>query len=500
MSISEYTTMTNLLAGTDVTAANGTGGCGCGTCAGSELVGLERTRFFARQLIGPDDLTQDQTYFRDKARRHNRLLHGWGIACGARVKAGKNACEVVVEPGYVLGPYGDEIVIDKEITVDLCKEDPTGAAADGCGSADPWCADVRVRRDSGQVMYLAVRYSECDTRPVRVAACGCVCDDTECEYSRTRDSFELKVLTELPSTYLLFEDLTPAAEILLLLRSFACIREPRACPPCPASPWVILADVELDAAGAVTIDCASHRRYVASFGDYFFRCEAGGLSFPLLGQFAKESTLVDTTAYSLRVEEKAPPAATVAAKTGDGRWLTIPGTFEVKPEEKTLGEVLAREGDRTLVDASSGQTMTLREVYAAAGADPATKVTSVADALAPLEGAKIDVAGLRVVRGTYDELIDKHGLERLDQAHGGSPAAAGELPAHTLRGVETDSAVGKHIAGKTVAEVAAVPQETFVAAATKGVKVAQREAETERARQVWTAASRVAKLSSAWTS
>lgn len=499
MSIGVYTIAKDLLAETDLTTATGTGGCGCGTCGGSELVGLERTRFFARQLIGPDDLTQDQTYFRDKARRHNRLLHGWGIACGARVKAGKSACEVVVEPGYVLGPYGDEIVIDREVTVDLCKEDPTGAAAGGCGSADPWCADVRVRRDAGQVMYLAVRYAECDTRPVRVAACGCGCDDTECEYSRTRDSFELKVLTELPSTYVLFEKLTPTAEILLLLRSFACIGGPRACPPCPTSPWVILADVELDAAGAVTIDCARHRRYVASFGEYFFRCETEGVGFPLLGQLAKESALVDTTEYSLQVAEKAPPAATVAAKTGDGRWLTIPGTFEVQPGEKTLREVLAREGDRTLVDATSGQTMTLREVYAAAGADPATKVSSVADALAPLEGAKIDVAGLRVVRSAYDALFDKHGLERLDQTHGGSPAAAGELPAHTLRGVETESVVGKHLAGKTVAEVAAVPQETFVAAATKGAKEEQRATETERARQVWSAASRVAKLAGAWT-
>ena len=28
--------------------------------------GLERTRFFARQLVTPDDLTQDQIYFREK--------------------------------------------------------------------------------------------------------------------------------------------------------------------------------------------------------------------------------------------------------------------------------------------------------------------------------------------------------------------------------------------------------------------------------------------------
>ena len=47
--------------------------------------GLERTRFFARQLVTPDDLTQDQIYFREKHRRHNRMLHGWGIVCGACV-------------------------------------------------------------------------------------------------------------------------------------------------------------------------------------------------------------------------------------------------------------------------------------------------------------------------------------------------------------------------------------------------------------------------------
>src|SRR5436190_3870969 len=92
-------------------------------CPPTGLPSLERTRFFARQLVGPDDLTQDQLYFREKARRHNRMLHGWGVVCGARVRQGDGDCEVVIEPGYVLGPYGDEILIDHEVTVDVCKED-----------------------------------------------------------------------------------------------------------------------------------------------------------------------------------------------------------------------------------------------------------------------------------------------------------------------------------------------------------------------------------------
>lgn len=494
MSITEYNLGT--FAGLGSSLADSVDcGCGCGSCADGH-VGLERTRFFARQLVGPDDLTQDQTYFREKARRHNRLMHGWGIACGARVRAGTNACEVLVEPGYVLGPYGDEIVIDHEVTFDVCKQDPTGAAFDPCSGVDPWCADVRVGPKDGQTLYLAVRYAECDSRPVRVSACGCGCDDAECEYSRTRDSFELNVLTELPDDYKRRDKIAPLKELMLLMGSFVCIGGARRCPPCPTSPWVILADISVDAAGAVTVDCATHRHYVVSFGEYFFKCDAKASGFDFLAMGSKQSALVDTSAMEATAVD-APPAATIAAKTGDGRWLTVPGTFKVEPDD-TIRKLLDREGGRTFVDAGNGETVTLRELYATAGANPDTKIETVADALAPLEGAKLDVAGLRVVRGAYEGLIDKHGLDQLDEAHGGAPAAAPQLPAKALLGVESASAVGKQVADKTVADVAAVPQDRFVAEATKGLKGAERLAETNRAQEVWTAASRVAKLSRAW--
>ena len=131
-------------------------------------MGLERTRFFPRQLIGPDDLTQDQIYFRDKLRRHNRFLHGWGVVCGAEVRLGQEDCEIVVAPGYVLGPYGDEIMIDSEVTVNLCREGLDGNAVSPCGDAlDPWCSDVRVNRHAGQRLYVAVKYAECQSRPHR---------------------------------------------------------------------------------------------------------------------------------------------------------------------------------------------------------------------------------------------------------------------------------------------------------------------------------------------
>jgi hypothetical protein len=239
--------------------------CGGGTAA----CGTERTRFFPGQLITPDDLTQDQQYFRERSRRHNRLLHGWGIVCGAGVVKGKNPCEVTVAEGFILGPHGDEIRIGKELTIDLCKESADGHVLDECGPpADPWCSDVRVDRRANSTLYLAVRYAECNTRPMRSSGCGCGCSSGDCEYSRIRDSYVIGALTELPASY---KSMTPPAANAGLV----CPGTMPACPPCPAEPWVILADVRIGADGrtVASLDLSAHRRYVASFANFFYTCK-----------------------------------------------------------------------------------------------------------------------------------------------------------------------------------------------------------------------------------
>jgi hypothetical protein len=52
------------------------------------------------------------------------------------------------------------------------------------------------------IVYIAVRYAECLSRPARVHPAGCGCDESLCEYSRIRDSFEIKVLWQLPESHL----------------------------------------------------------------------------------------------------------------------------------------------------------------------------------------------------------------------------------------------------------------------------------------------------------
>ena len=235
---------------------------------------VERPRYYARQLITPDDMTLEQEYFRDKLRRHNRLLHGWGVVCGALVctvpRAGStNQTEfepwlVRVQPGYVLGPYGDEIILDCARTVDLRTGGVTGVTGEPCVDApDPWCAEVFEPRETGD-LYVAVKYKEVKTRPVRVQPVGCGCDDTACEYSRWRDGYEICVLPDCPDTHAN----PPDRDVIVPSDN----RIP-SCPPCPSEPWVVLAQVTVGPEGRIErIDNCACRRMVVSFGHFWWGC------------------------------------------------------------------------------------------------------------------------------------------------------------------------------------------------------------------------------------
>ncbi len=127
----------------------------------------ERPRYFLGQLIGVDDLEQEQLYHREKARRHNRFVHGWGIVRGLEVHASPQGTrEVTISPGYALDARGEEIVVSRTVAVDL-----SGHAA-------------------GTTVYVTVRFDERPERPVPAL-------EGE-EYTRIRETFAVEVLTALP--------------------------------------------------------------------------------------------------------------------------------------------------------------------------------------------------------------------------------------------------------------------------------------------------------------
>ena len=245
--------------------------CECPSCQGAPL---KRPRYFPRQLITPAEMNLEQAYFRERLRLHNRMLHGWGTVCGALVCPVRDADNeprpwcVVVKPGYLLGPGGDEIYIDCDVKVDLRKACVSGTTGDPCletreaSFRDPWCSEVYVKCDAGP-LFVAVRYHEILARPVPVQPVGCGCDDAACEYSRWCDGYEICVLPECPESHRNAPDLDDL------------FRGPiPPCPECPDSPWVVLAEVEVDADGVIQrLDNCSCRRLVMSLARGWWQCE-----------------------------------------------------------------------------------------------------------------------------------------------------------------------------------------------------------------------------------
>jgi len=267
-------------------SSNTTGGCGCGGgcgCSATSSAGgvtgrgsIERPRFFPRQLVTPDDLTLGQEYFRNKLRRMNRYLHGWGVVCGAKVAMSNKSWMVIVRPGYILGPYGDEIVIEQDICFDLRTRCTAAGGGDACDDIviDPLCPDrtIDTNGNPDTPLYVALRYKEVPARPVRVTPIGCGCDDTSCEYSRWQDGYEICVLDSCPESHANPPDVN-------------AFLEPTAipdCPPCPTDPWVVLAVVKVDAQGKVgSIDNCECRRMVRTLALYWAKCADSVLQQPL---------------------------------------------------------------------------------------------------------------------------------------------------------------------------------------------------------------------------
>lgn len=198
---------------------------------------LEHTRYFSRQLITADDFTKDQHFYREKRRLHNRLLHGWGIVCGLEVKSNKISgapLNVTICPGYALSPQGDEIYVPTEIQFDLerCIVGQSSPCHSPCAPVVPGA--VKPAED----FYIAIKYDECLSNPVRVPPVGCGCDDTACEYSRIREGFEVTCLGSLPESH---------GKNFWVPDVLSAVSETRvvSCPPCPDSPWILLARVHV---------------------------------------------------------------------------------------------------------------------------------------------------------------------------------------------------------------------------------------------------------------
>ncbi|WP_020476540.1 hypothetical protein [Zavarzinella formosa] len=193
----------------------------------------ERARYFERQVPTAFDLAQDREYLTHKFRRHNRMLHGWGICRGVTIKRVPQGPEkgkpddalksfldevyplvtesirylppavkretgtwLVALPGYVITPVGDEIFLPEPVFLNTAEvlNGALVAYPSSCGSQ----MNPSSKTPNGE-FYLIVEPTESEIRPVRAASSRCGDHAEQMEFSRVKDTMRFRLLEKKPN-------------------------------------------------------------------------------------------------------------------------------------------------------------------------------------------------------------------------------------------------------------------------------------------------------------
>jgi len=84
---------------------------------------VERSRYFDGKFMDAQDFALDPDYLLAHHRLHNRMYHGWGVDRGLQVEEhpdpGCRTSWVVIRPGLAVDPLGRELVLKKELAVEV---------------------------------------------------------------------------------------------------------------------------------------------------------------------------------------------------------------------------------------------------------------------------------------------------------------------------------------------------------------------------------------------
>lgn len=78
---------------------------------------IKRPHYFNHQFLNEQDFRDEQEYHIEMRRRHNRLLHSWGIAEGLTVDRAAER-QITINPGTAYDSRGREIVLNSAVTED----------------------------------------------------------------------------------------------------------------------------------------------------------------------------------------------------------------------------------------------------------------------------------------------------------------------------------------------------------------------------------------------
>jgi hypothetical protein len=173
---------------------NGTNGTAA-ACPECDILQLARNNYFTGKLLVERDFTDEQRYTMGKLRRHNQRLHGWGVACGFKVKQHPNpACQsqyVIIEPGTAIDCCGREILLTHEEYFDYEAKFLANWQAQNGPNSQP--------DTNAHTLQICVSYKECTAENVPAIFDDCSAGAGACQPNRILEGRCFDVITDPPT-------------------------------------------------------------------------------------------------------------------------------------------------------------------------------------------------------------------------------------------------------------------------------------------------------------
>jgi hypothetical protein len=234
----------------------------------SHLEPITRPYFQPRQMVTAADLQAGVGFLVERIRRHNRYLHGCGVACGLEVSVEpvfqpttqQLSLIVQVQPGQAISPQGDAIHVPVfySETFDSALVVPSNESFRN----SLWSI---FQAGLGGGLSVLLRHTTTGSQPCPMLPEICGPEGTPMANTRYRDGYRIDLATFRPAACATPLVTTPGSVIDELLRHDTAQTGVRLadfmhCPPDTDEPWLILATVDLERIDDLTMGFETHYR------------------------------------------------------------------------------------------------------------------------------------------------------------------------------------------------------------------------------------------------
>jgi len=173
--------------------------CFSSNCEGNVSPDPHRRVSYSNGLVlGVDEFVQEEIYFLEQNRAHNRGIHGYGTVCGLFVEIQDTSADgpqIWVGPGTAVDPKGRVVRVCEA----QCARINQWLRESGHTAGSPPVFGSPEDSPSGQVhLYLKLCYRECKTENVPIPGGPCRSVEETSVPSRIADSFRLELATKAP--------------------------------------------------------------------------------------------------------------------------------------------------------------------------------------------------------------------------------------------------------------------------------------------------------------